>query len=284
MLLSPQNQTVVFCCFAYLFFALGDSCLRLVANGISNSELIFLSSFYSVVLFLAYLGVRHQSLLPLRTTKPFLHLVRSILLTSSFVLIINALPNIPFSLFYSLSFTLTIWACLGGFFLNKEKISFKQILGILGGLVGIFIALRPDPSDFNLFGCSVIVAMALTGSASVLARWIPFNENPINLAFYPRLASAVLFAPFAMLNSSGTIHWHTQGIIIFSAFFSSIAITIIGRAFQVERASLIAPTQYSQIIWSTAIGYFLWHEIPDLNTIGGAIMIMCGGYTIMRYR
>jgi len=52
-------------------------------------------------------------------------------------------------------------------------------------------------------------------------------------------------------------------------------------AFRYASAAIVSSFMYSQLIWGTVFGAFLFHDLPDLITIGGAAIIMlCGIYTL----
>jgi len=53
------------------------------------------------------------------------------------------------------------------------------------------------------------------------------------------------------------------------------------RAFSLAEASLLAPFNYSKIIWASATGYLVFGNIPTLNTLVGAAVIALAGVFIM---
>ena len=54
-------------------------------------------------------------------------------------------------------------------------------------------------------------------------------------------------------------------------------------AYRSGEAVIVAPMQYSQILWATAYGYLLFAEAPDRPTVLGAgIIIASGIYIVLR--
>jgi drug/metabolite transporter (DMT)-like permease len=62
--------------------------------------------------------------------------------------------------------------------------------------------------------------------------------------------------------------------------FSTIGLTLVSHAFRSAPASLIAPLEYTGLLWAAAIGWLFWREIPDTSFIFGAVLIVASGMGI----
>ena len=66
---------------------------------------------------------------------------------------------------------------------------------------------------------------------------------------------------------------------------SAVAELMVIRALEVARAVVVAPVQYTLLIWGTMYGYLVFAELPDLWTwVGALIIIATGAYTLHRER
>ena len=73
------------------------------------------------------------------------------------------------------------------------------------------------------------------------------------------------------------------GLLGVVAVFAWTASRMIITAYQTGEAAIIAPMQYSQIIWATAYGTFFFGESVDMTTaIGAGIIIASGMYIVLR--
>jgi drug/metabolite transporter (DMT)-like permease len=73
------------------------------------------------------------------------------------------------------------------------------------------------------------------------------------------------------------------GLLGVVAIFAWSAQRMIITAYQNGEAAIIAPMQYSQIIWASIYGLFFFEEVIDLNTaIGAGIIIGSGLYIVLR--
>ncbi len=69
------------------------------------------------------------------------------------------------------------------------------------------------------------------------------------------------------------------------ALFGTLGATLITQAFRFAPAPVVAPFDYTSLIWATLLGWLLWDEIPDLATyIGAGIIVLSGLLILIRER
>jgi drug/metabolite transporter (DMT)-like permease len=142
--------------------------------------------------------------------------------------------------------------------------------------------LRPGQTELTLGHLAALIA-ALGGSfASVIVRKIGPDERPVVLLLYPMVANFVVMGAllgfvyepmpathFGLLGIMAVLGW-TAGIIIISAYKTGEAV-------------IVAPMQYSQILWASLFGFLFFAETVDRNTaIGASIIIASGLYIVLR--
>ena len=73
------------------------------------------------------------------------------------------------------------------------------------------------------------------------------------------------------------------GMLAIIASFSFVASLLVIAAYRAAQAVVVAPMQYSQIIWAAIYGAIFFSERPDLYTgIGATIIIASGIYIVLR--
>jgi|TARA_B100001971_G_C18203974_1_gene546375 drug/metabolite transporter (DMT)-like permease len=55
------------------------------------------------------------------------------------------------------------------------------------------------------------------------------------------------------------------------------------KAFEFAPVSLLAPFDYTTLIWATILGFILFGDLPDTWTISGAIIITSSGLYLMMH-
>ena len=57
------------------------------------------------------------------------------------------------------------------------------------------------------------------------------------------------------------------------------------KALEVGQAAVVAPVQYSLLLWSTFYGWLIFNDLPDFWTwVGALIIVSTGLYTLHRER
>ena len=137
--------------------------------------------------------------------------------------------------------------------------------------------------DYVDSGTGADTAAATTGAmTSVIIRKVGHNERAIVLMLYPMVANVVAMAvilPFV---------YHPMPLFDFGALALMSVLGLIGSiliiaAYRTAPAIIVAPMQYSQIIWAVFYGWLLFDERLDLPTaIGTGVIIASGIYIVLR--
>jgi drug/metabolite transporter (DMT)-like permease len=163
-----------------------------------------------------------------------------------------------------------------------EKVRLRRWLAVLVGLGGVLVVLRPGETELSL-GHLAALAAAIGGSlASIVVRKIGSEERPVVMLLYPMMVNFLVMAcalPFVYQ----PMPIEHLGLLAFIATFAWIASRLVIAAYQAGEAAIIAPMQYSQIIWATLFGFLFFDETIDQATaIGAGIIIASGMYIVLR--
>ena len=162
-----------------------------------------------------------------------------------------------------------------------EKVERFRWIAVLIGFVGVLIALRPSPQMFSwgapiaLFGAtSFALSQTLTRELRGI-HWLP-------LVFWQFIGGGLLGAatiPWA---------WATPSLFDLALMFllgvvAMVCFVFIVRALALAPASVLAPLQYSAIVWAAILGWLIWRDAPTLPIlVGNAIIIASGLYVATR--
>ncbi|MBD3677996.1 MAG: DMT family transporter [Rhodobacteraceae bacterium] len=163
-----------------------------------------------------------------------------------------------------------------------EVVRLRRGLAVLVGLGGVLIVLRPGSAELQPGHLAAMIGAIFSGLASVVVRKIGRDERSAVLLLYPLTANFVVMAcalPF-VYEPMPVEH---LGLIAIVASFAFIAGLFLIAAYRMAEAAMVAPMQYSQILWATAYGYFFFEELPDQGTlIGAGVIIASGLYIVLR--
>lgn len=97
---------------------------------------------------------------------------------------------------------------------------------------------------------------------------------------FAMLFPMIYAAPFALANWAPV---QTADIALFVAIavFGSLGLALIGQAFRMAPAAIVAPFDYTALIWATGLGWLIWGDIPTVWTLTGAGIIVASGIIII---
>lgn len=165
-----------------------------------------------------------------------------------------------------------------------ERVGIHRGGAVLVGLIGVLIVLRPGDASSSLsIGHFVALFAAFMGAITALiVRKIGNYEGSGSLMLYPLILSIIV---------SGTITPFVYQPMTFISFlmmslvalFGFIASFLLITAYRMASTAIVAPMQYSQILWAVLYGAVFFHETPTIRTIAGALIIIASGiYIVLR--
>jgi len=220
----------------------------------------------------------------LRSTKPLAHLLRGVLWLSAAVLFFTSLQYLELAEATALIFVAPVFITALSALLLKEFVGWRRWTAVVVGLIGVIVAVRPGGEAFQPASLLPIATAFFYAMLMISARWVDPRESVWTLMLYVVGAGAFLaavFAPFVWVPVA------RGDIILFVgvALSGTCGMTMMTQAFRFAPASVVAPFDYTALIWATLFGWIFWNEIPDMMTYAGAAIIISSGiYIVWRER
>ena len=261
-----------------LCFAIQDAGIKWLSAEIAVLQILFLRSLFGLVFLGASTGFSGETI-SLKVNRPWLLVLRSGINILSWVLFFTSLKYLQLATAVALFFSFPLFLAIISVPLLGETVGIRRILAIIVGFAGVLLITNPAA---GLSMPALMMLGAALGWAIVasLTRILGENENTTTLLFYTLLGFAVLLAiPQYWLWQS--IDLDAYLMIVGVAFFGVIAQFAVTKAYAIASPSLIAPFEYTALIWSAILGYLVWNDIPDLYAIIGAFLIIASGIYII---
>ena len=261
-----------------LCFAIQDAGIKWLSAEIAVLQILFLRSLFGLVFLGASTGISGETI-SLKVNRPWLLVLRSGINILSWVLFFTSLKYLQLATAVALFFSFPLFLAIISVPLLGETVGIRRILAIIVGFAGVLLITNPAA---GLSMPALMMLGAALGWAIVasLTRILGENENTTTLLFYTLLGFAVLLAiPQYWLWQS--IDLDAYLMIVGVAFFGVIAQFAVTKAYAIASPSLIAPFEYTALIWSAILGYLVWNDIPDLYAIIGAFLIIASGIYII---
>ena len=286
----------------FLTYSLYDISVRVLFEKYPFIQVVFFTAVFSQSLFASYVFIRYKGwengLSVFKSKHPRVHFIRAMIRGVVVIILSYALTLIPLSLYYTLLFSVPLCATAFARVLFKQEITKGQVIAIIFGFAGVLIAQRiwemftqpasDFPQTFEQFLASPYLGAILCfiGAVSnsmgyVITRLIDPSESkallPLHSGWLLVFISGVM-AYYQGIVDISFIHW----ILIFIASaLLSVAMVFVTVGYQIAPTAVVAPMQYTQLIWGAIFGWLIWQEVPTVYTlIGAAILILCGWYII----
>lgn len=183
---------------------------------------------------------------------------------------------------YALFFTMPLWTALLAALVLKEHLSRLQLAAILTGFAGVLIANWPQDGTTPLgWGHLAGLAAPLLGSMRILAtRKLGQHDGGLGMLVY-------MFGGLAVFNALTTESFmplsnQMLAIVVFAGLAQGLAHCCFMLAARKTPAPLLAPFQYSQVLWALIFGVLIFKESPQANIYPGLALIVAGGLLLIR--
>jgi drug/metabolite transporter (DMT)-like permease len=225
-------------------------------RGVPVLEIIFFRNAFAFVPVLIYVG-RTSGFSVLKTRRPGGHLARSMVgLTGMFMTALSAL-------------------------ILKEPVGPHRWAAVAIGFVGVLIMVHPDPSRFAGVGVILALVGAVAAAGAMIAiREIGRTEPGPTIVFYFTLAGMVLglaSLPFGWVIPDLA----TLGLLILAGLIGGVGQLLLTEALRRAPVAVVAPFDYTQLVWASLLGFFVWGETPQTLTLVGAIVVAASGVYIL---
>jgi drug/metabolite transporter (DMT)-like permease len=266
---------------AFGVYATHDVLVKLMGGIYSPIQLIFFSVLFSFPLALLMM-MRDRTPGTLLPVHPWWMAVRTIASVFTAVTAFYAFSVLPLAEVYAIVFATPLIITVLAIPILGEKVGIRRGLAVCIGLGGVIVVIQPGQTALTL-GHLAAVGAAVGGSfASIIVRRIGHEERSVVLLLYPMIANFVLMTialPFVYIAPP----IEDLGFFAGMAVLGTLGGIIIIAAYKAGEAAIVAPMQYSQILWAVLYGALFFDEFPSWATmIGASIIIASGMYIVLR--
>lgn len=267
------------------------SLIKVTADSVPVGQIVFFRSLFAIPVILGWLAWRGALREGLRTANPMGHLWRGLIGVTAMACIFTGLGLLPLPEVTAFTYASPILVTLFAALFLGERIRAWRISAVSIGFVGVIVMLWPrlggaslggdGPLDAATIGALVMVlAAVLMALATVTVRQLVHGESTGAIAFYFSLTCtvvALVTLPFGWVWPSAT----DLTCLILAGLLGGAGQILLTESFRHADAAVIAPFEYSSLVLSLAVGWFVFAEVPPLATLPGALMVILAGIIIV---
>ncbi|MBV7501126.1 DMT family transporter [Achromobacter sp. ACM05] len=260
------------------FLTLSDANAKWLGASYNPLQILFLRALIALPFVTAlalWLGGRRV----LRTTHPGLHLTRGAINVVSACCFYLGLQALPLAEVTAIAFAAPLFVTALSVLILKERVDGKRWLAVLAGFAGVLIVVRPGTQAFQAATLLPLTTALLYAVMMITARGINRAEGMLTTTFYIVLGQLVCSAiglPWVWRAPAMEDLPYFGGV----ALFSTLGLALITQGFRIGPASVVAPFDYTGLVWATILGWIFWREAPDAYAYLGAVFIAGSGVYI----
>jgi drug/metabolite transporter (DMT)-like permease len=278
-----------------VLFAVMSALIRYLGARYPVGEVVFYRSAFAIVPVMAVYAWRGELAAVVRTERPLGQAGRGALSIVGMFFNFGALARLPLVESNAISFTSPLFSVALAALVLKERVRVYRWSAVIIGFLGVLVVLSP-----HLSGDELTIAMASATSLSgvifgiagsvanagtvIQTRRLTQSESTSSIVFYFSLSCALaglVTWPFGWLSPSGAEFAALIGI----GLLGGTAHIFLTESYRHASASVVAPFDYTSMIWALLLGYALFGETPTpMIVAGSAIIAGAGLFVIWRER
>jgi drug/metabolite transporter (DMT)-like permease len=297
--LYRKPQGILFLCLGVFVFTIQDAIIKQISGSYPVTEVVAIRSLVALPILA---GVVHVEigLSAIFSSRAGWLTIRALILFLSYTTYYLAFPVLPLAEAVALFFTAPLFiTVLAGPFLG-ERIGWRSWLAVTAGFAGVLIMLRPGTALFEPAALLSLLSALLYAVAALMTRRLGNTEKASVMTFYSvwvYLVGAVglalildaaadstgshpslafLLRPWTIPSGGDFLLMATCGLI------AAVAMTLLTTAYKAAPANVVAPFEYTGILWLPLWGFLFFAEVPQWTTALGTLLIVASGIVVLR--
>lgn len=270
-------------------FALSNALAKWLTGGYPVGEILFFRSFV-VLAILAFLVTRADLRAMREDGRPWLHVFRALLSAVEVVCFYWAIVELPLAGGTTIYLAGPIYVTAMSALFLREDVGWRRWLAVLAGFGGVVVALQPSGLSFTIYTAVSVAGSVMYAISLVITRRLRGTPTTllvgvqvVPLLLITALSAWPLTPPTSLIGGWILPSVTDAAILALVGVLSLTGYWCINRGLQLAPASVITPFNYASIVWATALGYLVFHEIPTPAMLTGAAIIVAAGlYIVLR--
>ncbi|MFM8682049.1 MAG: DMT family transporter [Alphaproteobacteria bacterium] len=274
---------VAFIAVAFACLGVSDALAKAGLSAMSIAQMLSIRSLIVLALLLPWAALA-GGLAVLRTRKPRDHAIRVAWSIASMACFFGALRHLELATAIAIGFVSPLIMTALSVPMLGERVGVHRWAAIAIGFAGALVIVQPGADGFQPAALLCLAAAAAWAVSMVYVRRLSRTDGEISMMVFQNAAVLVVMAAIAPFG------WTTPaaGDVLLVAGMAAAIVAgqwFMFRAFRHAQVGLVAPLQYSEIVWATILGWIFWREFPEPNVWAGtAILVASGLYVIWRER
>lgn len=267
--------------FSFFLFALQDASVKWLVAALPVWQVLFVRS---VTIFAICAGIGRGPALRRASASPIIRpmVLRTVLLLAAWICYYTAARDLGLAQLTTLYYAAPIVVTILALPILGEVVSLGRWIAVLTGFVGVLIACDVFGSGFSM---SLPVGLALLaavfwGIATILLRKTALEESTL-VQMLISSAFLILFTGIALPFVWLPLKLPELALIVATGILAGVAQYSLFEGMRRAEVSLLAPFEYTSLVWGFLLGFLIWNEVPSTNVFVGAALIISAGLIVI---
>src|SRR3954451_7395250 len=275
---------ILLMCAGVSMFPFMNAAVKLLTAGYPVSQIVWARfTGHLVIMLIVFLPQYGRALLA--TRRPAVQIARSVLMLVSNMVFVIAISRVPLAEASAIGCPSPLLVTALSVPWLHESVGWRRWSAVLVGFAGALLVIRPGAGFHDPAVTLLLLSAFAYALYQIATRWVSRYDNAATGIIFAALVGSLamsLTMPFIFVMPRTLL----DGMLFCClGLLGGIGHYLVIHAFQLGRAAVIAPLGYVELAGSTALGYLIFGNFPDLWTWGGAGVIIASGlYIALRER
>ncbi len=257
-----------------------DTCAKFLGEGYAISQVILARNGIGAVAILAYVVISGAGLASLRPRRPALLTLRSLLNIAAAFLFFTGLRYMPLADAFAIAFAAPLFITALSVPVLGEQVGVRRWAAVIVGFIGVMVVVQPGTSSFRIEALLPLGAALAYAVSMLLGRKLTRDLSTASIMFWPSLG-AVLVTAVMMPAQWQTPGLPDAGVFLLMGVIGTAGMSLITQGYRHAPAAVIAPFDYTVLVWGVIFGWAIWRDIPAPNVWAGAAVLVASGLYIL---
>jgi len=275
-----------------LLFAVMSALIRWLADTVPLGQVVFFRSAFAIVPVLVIYALRRELWAAVRTSRPLGHVGRGLISIAGMFMSFAALARLPLVDATAISFAAPLITVALATIILKERVRIYRWSAVIVGFCGVLVMLAPHldvgsstSTEAGAIGAMLgLVGAFFAAGSTIQTRAMTKTETTSSIVLYFSLICAVAGLatwPFGWIAPT----WGEFAALSVIGICGGLAHILLTESYRLAPASLIAPFDYTSMLWALILGFLVFREVPSvLVFVGAGIIAAAGLFVIWRER
>jgi drug/metabolite transporter (DMT)-like permease len=277
--MTSNIKGAVYALIGFALYSCHDVVVKFLGTSLHSVQILFFTVLFSFPL-ISFMLLGDPTAKNLRPIHTRWMLARTVALVIGSSCIFYAFSSIPLSQTYAILFATPLFVTLLAIPILGERVGVHRLSAVVLGMIGVLIVVRPGVTTLEWGHLAALTGAFAAAIGATIVRKIGRKERGVVMLLYPILGNFVAMGtilPTEYQPMSLDQLFATAMI----AFLGFVAMNCMLVAYKSGEAAVVAPMQYSQILWAALFGAVFFDELPDRYTVVGASLIILSGLYIL---